>query len=599
MRSLDPVTGLTFAIHASPGTYALLLGSGVSSAAGIPTGWAIVQDLIRRIASVEGADAGGDPEAWFVERFGEAPRYSNLLDQLARTPSERQAIIRSYIEPTDEQRRTGLRLPTKAHRAIANLVSAGYVKLVLTTNFDRLIEQALEEKGVSFDVIDGVDAIRGARPVSQSPCVVLKLHGDYRDARIRNTPAELDAYEPELDAMLDRVLDEYGLVVCGWSAEWDSALRAAITRQANRRFSTYWCVRGELTEAARALTLQRMAVLIPDRDADAFFPELEAKLFALADVDRPHPLTIATAVAELKRYLPDPQARIRLEDLVLDQTNRAAELIAPANFPTDGADRSVDEARRRLARYGAATEILAPMLSVGCSYSVGAEQDRVWSRAIERVADFPASESGIVAFIALRRYPALLCIYAAGLAAVGSEKWATLREVLLGRDSTTMRGEQVPLVVAVNTTTTFRDLDLQATLHPSYTGGGKLKTPISDYFHSFFKDLHRPFIASATKYDALFDRFEFLMGMVLVDCHDNPPAKMTAYVPAGYVGRYAWRYERDPGVEPAEWAAAELAKHGATWELLRAGLFDGKPARFEAARTQMMELARSTGQRWW
>lgn len=34
----------------SPGTYALLLGSGVSRAAGIPTGWEVTLDLVRKAA---------------------------------------------------------------------------------------------------------------------------------------------------------------------------------------------------------------------------------------------------------------------------------------------------------------------------------------------------------------------------------------------------------------------------------------------------------------------------------------------------------------------------------------------------------------------
>jgi hypothetical protein len=52
-RLMDPLTQLVFAISSSPGVYALLLGSGVSSGAGIPTGWAIVEDLARRLAGLE------------------------------------------------------------------------------------------------------------------------------------------------------------------------------------------------------------------------------------------------------------------------------------------------------------------------------------------------------------------------------------------------------------------------------------------------------------------------------------------------------------------------------------------------------------------
>jgi hypothetical protein len=48
MTILDPITALAFSIFENKGVYALLLGSGLSSAAQIPTGWKITLDLVRR-----------------------------------------------------------------------------------------------------------------------------------------------------------------------------------------------------------------------------------------------------------------------------------------------------------------------------------------------------------------------------------------------------------------------------------------------------------------------------------------------------------------------------------------------------------------------
>jgi hypothetical protein len=44
-------TQLAFSVYESKGVYALLLGSGLSRAANIPTGWEITLDLIRRIGT--------------------------------------------------------------------------------------------------------------------------------------------------------------------------------------------------------------------------------------------------------------------------------------------------------------------------------------------------------------------------------------------------------------------------------------------------------------------------------------------------------------------------------------------------------------------
>lgn len=246
---INPLLSLAFSLASSPGVYALLLGSGISRSAQIPTGWEIILDLTRQLARIEGAGELDDPERWYVDRFGEPPSYSRLLAMVAPSPVERQQLLKHYFEPTDDERATGVKTPTVAHRAIADLVARGAIKVILTTNFDRLMEQALEAAGVVPVIISSADAAAGALPTQHTRCTVVKLHGDYLDPRIRNTDEELAAYDDVMDRLLDRVLDDYGLVVSGWSGDWDVALRAAIERCPNRRFTTYWMSRApQVTE---------------------------------------------------------------------------------------------------------------------------------------------------------------------------------------------------------------------------------------------------------------------------------------------------------------------------------------------------------------
>src|SRR5438445_4614181 len=119
---IDPLVLLAFSLYSNKGAYALLLGSGVSRAAGIPTGWEVVLDLIRKLAKLEREDCEPDPDAWFKRSHGIDPDYSKLLDAIAKTPSERQQLLRGYFEPTNDEREQGLKVPTATHRAIAQLV---------------------------------------------------------------------------------------------------------------------------------------------------------------------------------------------------------------------------------------------------------------------------------------------------------------------------------------------------------------------------------------------------------------------------------------------------------------------------------------------
>jgi hypothetical protein len=62
----DDLIGLAAQIHAAPGTYALLLGAGVSISAGIKTGWQILEDLCRKLAAGKGVTTE-NPTAWYEE----------------------------------------------------------------------------------------------------------------------------------------------------------------------------------------------------------------------------------------------------------------------------------------------------------------------------------------------------------------------------------------------------------------------------------------------------------------------------------------------------------------------------------------------------
>ena len=178
------------------------------------------------------------------------------------------------------------------------------------------METALRDEEVEPTILSSPDQVQGALPLIHTQCCVFKVHGDYLDSRIRNTPAELDQYPPEFDQLLDRIFDEFGLIVCGWSAEWDGALRKAIYRAPSRRFTTYWAVQGEPGDEAQRLINHRKARMIRIEDADAFFDTIQQHVESIEEFSKPHPLSTEAAVASLKRYLSSSEHRIRLADLI-------------------------------------------------------------------------------------------------------------------------------------------------------------------------------------------------------------------------------------------------------------------------------------------
>ena len=102
-------------------------------------------DLVRRVAMAKGVEEQDDWVKWYVEAEGKEPDYSEVLAQVASTSTERRAILHPYIEPGEEDREEGRKIPTSGHSAIARLVQQGYVRVIVTTNFDRLMETALRK----------------------------------------------------------------------------------------------------------------------------------------------------------------------------------------------------------------------------------------------------------------------------------------------------------------------------------------------------------------------------------------------------------------------------------------------------------------------
>lgn len=526
MIDLDPLDALALTLHHSPGVQALLLGSGISRAAGIPTGWEITVDLASRVGAVEGVREALDWPAWYQERFGRPPHYSEVLDAVASSPAERRSIIHAYIEGDAEARQ-----PTDAHRAIARLVASGAIRVILTTNFDRLLEAALREAGVEPTVIASEDAILGATPLPHSRCTVVKLHGDYMDARIRNTEGELDAYSTAMDALLDRILDEYGLVVSGWSGEWDTALRNAILRAPNRRYPFYWTSQGTPSPSALDLIRHRQGRQIVAPDADTLFARLTGKVEALRELDRPHPQSVAMTVAQGKLLCRDERSAPDWSDLVAREFETTMARVA-SSIPTDRpTNELVNEVVGKIVAH---SEGLRRLILVGTRWGE-AEAFRAVLRVIVDAGSPADTHSGYTYWSSLRLLPASLCYHWAVAGALLREDYARLAQIT---QLDLPRRYEGPAAAA--TTLPLGALkDIEWKFLP---GLERHFTPHSWFFSKIFENESRDVTVSAAQAEEAWDDGEFWIALEAASRRwpEYKKNKGWFWVPPG---RFVWRGE--------------------------------------------------------
>ena len=504
---IDPVHSLAFSIQANPGVYAVLIGSGVSRAAKIPTGWEVTLDLVRKLAKLCGEACEPDPEQWYLNKFGKEADYSDLLDALAKTPTERQQLLRGYWEPNEREREEGEKKPTVAHRAIAALVARGFIRVVITTNFDRLVETALADEEVVPTILSSPDQVQGALPLIHTQCCIFKVNGDYLDTRIRNTSPELDQYPPEFDQLLNRIFDEFGLIVCGWSAEWDRALCKAIYRAPSRRFSTYWAARSKPGDKVQRLIDHRGAQVIPIEDADAFFQAIQQSVKSIEEFSKPHPLSSEAAVASLKRYISEPKYRIQLVDLIDKTVERVIEETSGEAFALDGPTPTSESITARVRGYEAACSTLLAMAPVG-SFWAEEKHYRVWQRVLERLGSTTLS-NGKVLWLDLQRYPATLLLYALGLGAVEADRLQFLKRLL----DTTLRREHRESVLAIQILPPFCLFDQGGQVMQILEGMERRHAPMNDWIHKTLWSYAKRIIPNNDRYTLVFDKLEILMAL--------------------------------------------------------------------------------------
>lgn len=501
----DVNTQLSFSVYEGKGVFALLVGSGLSRAADIPTGWEITLDLIRRVALAQRVKEQPDWAKWYRKKTKQEPSYSALLEELASSPEERRSILHGYIEPTKEDREEGRKVPTAAHFAIADLVVGGYVRVIVTTNFDRLLENALRDRGIEPTIVASADALAGAEPITHSACYILKLHGDYKDARILNTDSELTAYPAQDDTLLDRIFDEFGLIVCGWSGEWDHALRAALLRAPNRRYPVYWATRGSIAEGAQDLVDQRRARVVRISDADSFFKGLRERVETLSQSQRQNPLSTELLVNTAKRYLAKPDFRIQLSELVQQETERTVARLDSDEFSTQGPwDQAVFRARVR--NYESITEPLAKIAGTLGRWGDDSELPMVLDVIRMLYGQSKKQAAGVMIYVNIRSYPAVLIFTAYALGLTRAERWSTLHHLF----SASIDQQHREPARAIDCLFLWSWSGTEHDAWKQIEGRDRLKTPLSDHLHELFTNWGTSFVSLTPDFELMFERFELL-----------------------------------------------------------------------------------------
>lgn len=275
---LDPIVSLSVAIAEAPGSYAVLVGSGASRDAGVPTGGEVfrlaVEDLFRLQQTTTAVPPQEELDAFLAELGDGEWTYSRLLEALTPDAATRRDYLAKHFEGRE---------PAETHTLLAGLAADGLVTVFVTTNFDRLLEHALQARGIEPIVATDDVSLANAVPREHAECYILKPHGDYLQQTIRNTESELDELPQGVVAELRALFDRQGLLVLGYSGTDPALGRVLLERRS--RYGLYWLDRGALGSEATAIVEANGGRRVRREDSAALLRDLRARL----DVFRAHP----------------------------------------------------------------------------------------------------------------------------------------------------------------------------------------------------------------------------------------------------------------------------------------------------------------------
>jgi tetratricopeptide (TPR) repeat protein len=273
--------------------FCFIIGAGVSRSSGIATGAEMAKVWLRELYEAENFEGVGF-ETWATpERLGidgfttdNLARFYPELYQRRYGDYEQggYAFLESQMEGKE---------PSYGYSVLSYLLSETPHRVVVTTNFDNLVADALSIHSSRFPLVIGHDALAQYAAVELRRPLVAKVHGALGFSP-KSQPNEVSHLPEGWKIALGRILDRYTPIVIGYEGNDGSLmgfLRSLTSRTPDRIF---WCIYAPDAKGSDCLervspdvleyVRSRRGRFIPIRGFDELMAKLLRKLGELGPV---------------------------------------------------------------------------------------------------------------------------------------------------------------------------------------------------------------------------------------------------------------------------------------------------------------------------
>jgi len=280
---------------------------------------------------------------------------------------------------------------------------------------------------------------------------------------------------------------------------------------------------------------------------------------------------------EIKSLIAEKESRIKLHDEVANITKKTIQGTSEENFPLDK-NWSEEEFKERLKAY---EDITSELCSAQILISFWGQpfHDQTIILPFRMIANHWLEKSGKSIWVGLKWHQNLLLLYYSGLAAIASNNYRSLNEIM----SQTILD---PIRPHKKTTMLQAILDACDNYRKQFklvSGNPRHYMPRSEYIFTCLQPKLRELIYIESEYESFFDELELIMALE----YAHQTAKDSPEYARGPIGRFGnkRRGQNDP--------LAEFIKQGniskQDWALLRGGFFGGSYDRFKTLSSLLEE----------
>jgi tetratricopeptide (TPR) repeat protein len=239
--------------------FALFLGAGASVSSGVIGAGKMIQHFKEKIYSFYEVDFFNvetkqidkkkekewlKTQDWYLKEGNE---YGRFFGKCYETEGERRNYIESLIEGKE---------PSFGYMILANLIYEGYLKTIITTNFDDLIYIACTTFTQTRPVVYSLGGFATEMSITGNRPRILKLHGDYLYSDLRNIETDFQKdkklilksqnnktrQDSNMQKEVEEIFRNYdGIIVVGYGGADSSIIN--LLKEIPRGKIIYWCYR--------------------------------------------------------------------------------------------------------------------------------------------------------------------------------------------------------------------------------------------------------------------------------------------------------------------------------------------------------------------